>query len=99
MVFQAVGHHKVILNGEKFQMQAHEISRTQMEGGMSLAQGDEVLVVIKDLWIALFVLPVQTVDTVGRLERVVHTLFGAKQFLATEHEWHTLRGKDGSLCQ
>ena len=22
-----------------------------------------------------------------------------KQFLATEHEWHTLRGKDGSLGQ
>ena len=66
---------------------------------MVAAQGDEVFVVLKDLRVFRFVRPIEMVNAVRRLKRIMDALFGAQQFLATEHEGNTLRGKYSCLCQ
>ena len=67
-----------------------QIGIAKTEGGMVLAQLNQILVVLEHLRIALQVIPVEMIDTVRRLKTVVHTFFVAQQFLATKHEGHTL---------
>ena len=62
---------------EEGEVLAHEVGRAETEGGMMLAQGNEVLVILKDLGILGFVGPVKMVDLVGRLEAVVNALLRA----------------------
>ena len=76
-----------------------QIGIAKAEGWMVLTECNQVLVVIKDLRISLFVRPVEMVNAVRRLKGVMNTLFRAEQFLATEHERHALGGEDCRLCQ
>ena len=99
IVLQTEGHHAVAGGIKEFEMLADQVGTAQTEGGMVLAQGDEVLVVVEHLRIALLVAPVELVDAVGRLKRVVHALLVAQHLLAAEHEGHALRGEDGRLGQ
>ena len=75
---------------EEFQVLAYQMGIAETEGRVVLPQGDEVAVVLKDLRVALFVLPVELVDAVGRLEGVMHQLLVTQQFFAAEHEGDTL---------
>ena len=71
-------------------MFAYEVGTAQAECRMVAAQGDEVLVVLKDLRLFRLIRPVEVVDAVRRLERVVDALLGAQQFFARKHEGYTL---------
>ena len=50
---------------EEFQMLTYKVGITQTEGGMVLAQGYQVAVILEDLGVAFLVLPVEVVDAVG----------------------------------
>ena len=76
-----------------------QVGIAKAEGWMVLTECNQVLVVIKDLRISMFVRPVEVVNAVRRLKGVMNTLFRAEQFLATEHERHTLRSKHSRLRQ
>ena len=80
-------------------MLAHEVGIAQTEGGMVVAQPDEVLVVGEDLGVGGLAAPVDVVDLIGRLEAVVYTLLVAQHLFAGEHEGHSLRGEDSGLCE
>ena len=71
-------------------MLAYKVGIAQAEGGMMLSEGDEILVIRKDLRILRLVGPIQLVDAVRRFETVVHTFLIAQQFFTTKHEGHTL---------
>ena len=76
LILQTIGHHT--LGGiEKLQMLAHQVGTAQTEGGMVLAQGDEVLVILKHLRILGLVAPVEVVDLIRRLERIVNAFLVA----------------------
>ncbi len=80
-------------------MLTHQMGISQAEGRMIAAQLDEALVVLIHLRILLQAVPVEVVDGVGRLKRVVHALLVAQHLLAAEHERHALRGENSSLSQ
>ena len=87
------------LSIQKLQVLLHQFGFSHVEGGVSLAQGYQVPVVVEHLRIAFLVGPVELVDRVGRLKRVVHTFLVAQQLLAAQHEGNALGGEDGGLCQ
>ena len=91
--------HQAVISREEPERASHCLGRAQTEGGMVLAQLDEVLVVFESVGIAQGVVPVQLVDGVGRLKTVVHAFLVAQHLLAREHEGHALRGEHGRLCQ
>ena len=89
IILQAISHNP--LGGiDELQVLAYKVGITQTEGGMMLSEGDEILVIRKDLRILRLVGPIQLVNAVWRFETVVHTFLIAQQFFTTKHEGHTL---------
>ena len=62
---------------EEFEMATNQVGVAQTESGMSLTEGNESFVVLEDLREPRQVIPVEVVDAVGRLERVVDALLVA----------------------
>ena len=60
IILQAEGHH-FLWRLDKLQMLTHQIGITQTEGGVVLAEGDEILVILKHLWIFRLVRPIQMI--------------------------------------
>ena len=60
---------------------------------------DEAAVVFEHLWIDLEVVPVETVDAVGRVEGIVYPFLVAQHLFATKHERNTLRSEHKRLRQ
>ena len=77
----------------------YQVSIAEAEGRMVLTQLDESFVVVENLRVSTFPLPVEEVDAVGRVVAVVYPLLVAQQFFATEHEGHTLTCHHCRLCQ
>ena len=76
IILQTIGHNT--LGGiEELQVLAHEVGITQTEGGMMLAQGDEILVIRKDLRLLRLMAPVELVDAVRRFKAVVNAFLVA----------------------
>ena len=76
IILQTIGHNP--LGGiEELQVLAHELGITQTEGGMMSPEGDEVLVLRKDLRIFRLVGPIQLVDAVRRFKAVVNAFLVA----------------------
>ena len=71
-------------------MLANEVGFAQSEGWMCLAKVDESTVIVEYLRISLEVIPVEVIDTIRLIIRVMHPFLVAKHLLTREHERHTL---------
>ena len=89
IVLQTESHH-ACRGIEKLQMLSHQMSVAEAESRVMLAKGDEILLIFEYLRITLQILPIELVDAIRRLEGVVYALLATEQFLARQHEGHTL---------